>query len=84
MLSTIETYNPNTDEIKLINLNTYHESLVNSTKNVDTTVAELNTKFIERNNLLYAERTGLYTIAQNVKKRQKFIWSNLTRIFYNQ
>lgn len=74
LLSTIESYNPNTDEIKLTNLNTYHTTLVNSTKDIDTTEAELNTKFIERNNLLYADGTGLYTIAQNVKKYVKSLY----------
>lgn len=74
LISTIETYNPNTDEIKLTNLNTYHTSLVNSTKDVDTAEAELNTKFIERNNLLYTEGIGLYTIAQNVKKYVKSLY----------
>lgn len=74
LLSTIETYNPNTEELKKANLTAYHTSLVNNTKDVDQTEAELNAKFIERNNLLYAEGTGLYTIAQNVKKYVKSLY----------
>ena len=54
--------------MKLTNLNTCKDSLVSSTKSVDQTEAELNQKIIERDQLLYADGTGLYTIAQNVKK----------------
>lgn len=74
LLSTIPAYNPNEDELKLINLNTYKDSLVSATQSVDQTEAELNTKLIERDNLLYADGTGLYTIAQNVKKYVKSLY----------
>ena len=67
-------YNPNEDELKLINLNTYKDSLVSATQSVDQTEAELNTKLIERDNLLYADGTGLYSIAQNVKKYVKSLY----------
>ena len=74
LLATIPTYTPNEDELKLTNLNTYQTSLVSSTQVVDQTEAELNTKLIERDQLLYADGTGLYTIAQNVKKYVKSIY----------
>ena len=74
LLSTIPTYNPNEDDLKLANLNTYKDSLVSSTQSVDQTEAELNTKLIERDQLLYADGTGLYTIAQNVKKYVKSLY----------
>ena len=74
LLATIPTYTPNEDELKLTNLNTYQTSLVSSTQAVDQTEAELNTKLIERDQLLYADGTGLYTIAQNVKKYVKSIY----------
>ncbi len=74
LLSTIPAYNPNEDELKLINLNTYKDSLVSATQSVDQTEAELNTKLIERDNLLYADGTGLYSIAQNVKKYVKSLY----------
>lgn len=74
LLSTIPSYNPNIEDLKLTNLNTYNTSLVDSTKVVDQTEAELNTKLIDRNNILYAENTGLYTIAQNVKKYVKSVY----------
>ena len=87
LLATISTYNPNLEELKLVNLTTYHTTLVESTKNVDITEAELNTKLIERNKILYKNRIGLYTIAQNVKKYVKSIYgatspeySNISKI----
>ena len=74
LLATISTYNPNEDDLKLTNLTTYQESLVSSTQSVDQTEAELNAKIIERDQILYADGTGLYTIAQNVKKYVKSLY----------
>ena len=74
LLSTIPSYAPNEDELKLTNLNTFQTSLVSSTQAVDQTEAELNNKLIERDQLLYADGTGLYTIAQNVKKYVKSLY----------
>ena len=74
LLSTIPAYNPNEDELKLINLNTYKDSLVSSTQSVDQTEAEFNNKLIGRDQVLYAEETGLYSIAQNVKKYVKSLY----------
>lgn len=74
LLGTIPTYTPNEDDLKLANLNTYKESLMSATQSVDKTEAELNNKIIERNQILYADGTGLYTIAQNVKKYVKSVY----------
>ena len=74
MLSTIPSYNPNEDDLKLINLNTYKDSLVSSTQAVDQSEAELNNKLIERDNILYSDGTGLYSIAQSVKKYVKSLY----------
>ncbi len=74
LLATIPSYTPNEDDLKLTNLNTYQTSLVSSTQAVDQTEAELNNKLIERDQLLYADGTGLYDIAQNVKKYVKSIY----------
>ena len=74
LLGTITEYNPNEDELKLTNLTTYHASLMSSTQAVDQTEAELNAKLIERDQLLYADGTGLYSIAQNVKKYVKSLY----------
>ena len=74
LLSTISAYNPNEDELKLTNLTTFQTSLVSSTQAVDQTEAQLNNKLIERDQILYADGTGLYSIAQNVKKYVKSIY----------
>ena len=74
LLATIPTYAPNEDDLKLVNLNTYKDTLVSSTQAVDQTEAELNLKLIERDNILYADGTGIYSIAQNVKKYVKSIY----------
>ncbi len=74
LLGTISAYNPNEDDLTFANLNTYKESLMSATQSVDQTEAELNNKLIERDQILYADGTGLYTIAQNVKKYVKSIY----------
>ncbi|MGR7814338.1 hypothetical protein [Lacinutrix undariae] len=74
LLTSIESYNPNIEELKTSQLTTYLDKLVLNTKDVDHTVAQLNAKLISRNNLLYADNTGLYTIAQNVKKYVKSLY----------
>lgn len=74
LLTTVASYNPNIEELKLANLILYHTSLVESTKKVDQTEAALNAKLIERNNILYKSETSLHTIAQNVKKYVKSVY----------
>jgi hypothetical protein len=74
LLGTITEYNPNEDDLKLTNLETYKNLLVSSTQSVDQTEAELNNKLIERDQILYADGTGLYSIAQNVKKYVKSLY----------
>lgn len=74
LLATIPNYSPNEDELKLANLTIYHASLMSSTQTVDQTEAELNAKLIERDQILYADGTGLYSIAQNVKKYVKSVY----------
>ena len=83
LLGTIPTYNPNEDDLKLTNLETYKNSLVSSTQSVDQTEAELNNKLIERDQLLYADGTGLYSIAQNVKKYVKSLYGATSTEYSN-
>ena len=83
LLSTIPAYNPNEDDLKLTNLETYKNSLVSSTQSVDQTEAELNNKLIERDNILYTEGTGLYSIAQNVKKYVKSLYGATSTEYAN-
>lgn len=74
LLATIPSYTPNEDDLKLENLSTYQQSLMSATQTVDQTEAELNSKLIERDQLLYSDGTGLYDIAQNVKKYVKSLY----------
>ena len=83
LLSTIPSYTPNEDDLKLSNLTTFQTSLVSSTQVVDQTEAELNNKLIERDQLLYADGTGLYTIAQNVKKYVKSLYGATSSEYAN-
>lgn len=83
LLATIPEYTPNEDDLKLPNLIPYQESLVSATKPVDQTEAELNVKLIERDQILYAEETGLYTIAQNVKKYVKGLYGATSPEYLN-
>lgn len=83
LLSTIPTYSPNEDNLKPVNLNTYKDSLLSSTQAVDQTEAELNNKLIERDNILYADGTGLYSIAQNVKKYVKSLYGATSTEYAN-
>ncbi|WP_267406417.1 MULTISPECIES: hypothetical protein [unclassified Chryseobacterium] len=74
LLSTLPAYAPNEDNIKLQNLNTYHDSLQATTFAVDQTESELNTKIIERDKILYAEETGVYAISLKIKKYVKSLY----------
>lgn len=83
LLGTITEYNPNEDDLKLTNLETYKNLLVSSTQSVDQTEAELNNKLIERDQILYADGTGLYSIAQNVKKYVKSLYGATSTEYSN-
>lgn len=74
LLETIPTYTPNEDDLKIPSLTTYQQSLVAATQPVDQTEATLKVKMIGRDTLLYADGTGLYDTAQNVKKYVKSIY----------
>ena len=83
LLATIPAYTPNDEDLMLENLTTYHRSLVSTTQPVDQTEAELKVKLIERNQILYTEGTGLYDIAQNVKKYVKSIYGGTSPEYAN-
>lgn len=74
IISSIPEYDPNEEELKVTTLTAYKDTLMSSTLAVDQTVAELNNQFIQRNELFYKEDTGLYSIAQNVKKYVKSVY----------
>lgn len=83
LLETIPNYNPDDNDLKISSLKAYHSSMISSTNAVDQTEAALNTKLIERDKILYAENTGLYAIAQNVKKYVKSLYGATSPEFTN-
>ncbi len=83
ILSTIGSYTPNSEELKFENLSSYHANLVSTTQAVNQTEAVFNTKLIERDTKLYADNTGLYSIAQNVKKYVKSVYGASSQEFSN-
>lgn len=83
LLATLPGYTPNEEDLKLNNLTTYHASLMSATQAVDQTEAELNTKLIERDKILYADGTGLYTITQNIKKYVKSLYGAISPEYTN-
>ncbi|MBW7675060.1 hypothetical protein [Chryseobacterium chendengshani] len=83
LLATLPGYTPNEEDLQLNNLTTYHASLLSTTLAVDQTESELNTKMIERDKILYTEETGLYTIAQNVKKYVKSLYGATSPEYLN-
>ena len=74
LLSTLPEYQPNEEELTVAKLTDYNNTLLSSTLPVDQTLAEFKNQLIQRNNLFYKEDTGLYSIAQNVKKYVKSVY----------
>lgn len=74
LLATIPTYTPNTEDLQLPTLTTYHTQLVSTTQTVDQAEAALNKALMARDEVLYADIIGLYAIAQNVKKYVKSLY----------
>lgn len=83
LLSTIPEYTPNEDDLKVPSLITYKDALVNATKPVDQTEAVFKQKLLERNEILYAEATGLFDLAQNVKKYVKSVYGGDSPEYFN-
>ncbi|TYB72679.1 hypothetical protein ES676_10935 [Bizionia saleffrena] len=78
LLTSVPSYTPNVAELTITSLNEYYEALITSTQKVDQTEAEFNAKLIERNSILYADSTGVYAIAQNVKKYVKSVYGAIS------
>lgn len=74
ILEALPNYKPNEEDLKIANLTIFHKALEDTTKAVDQTEAALNNQFISRNKLFYTEETGLYSIAQDVKKYVKSVY----------
>lgn len=68
------TYAPNEVDLQVATLTTFHSNLkATNTAVINATTAISNAR-IARNNILYADKTGLYDIAQEVKKYVKSVF----------
>jgi len=67
LLTSVELYNPNEEELKVTSLTALYEDL--KTKNMDVVTAsiQLSNARISRNDILYKENTGLVDIAYDTK-----------------
>lgn len=74
LLETFPSYTPNEDPLKIANLKTYYDTLMSATQAVNQTESELNNQMIDRDKLLYANDTGMYSISQDVKKYVKSLY----------
>ena len=83
LLESIPAYTPNEDDLKVPSLTAYHQSLVDATQPVDQTEAALKVKMIERDALLYTDGTGIYDIAQKVKKYVKSVYGGDSPEYFN-
>lgn len=83
LLATLPDYNPNEEDLSLTNLTAYQNTLLSTTQAVDQTEAQLNSKFIERDKILYTPETGLYDIVQYVKKYVKSVYGPVAPEYAN-
>lgn len=81
LLETLPSYAPNEENLKIVNLSTYHQALKLATLAVDQTESQLNTKMIERDKILYEEETGVYDISQKIKKYVKSAYGATSQEF---
>ena len=74
LLDTSETYNPNETELQIGALQAYSTSLKNTNNSVINSTTPLSNKRITRDEVLYAEGTGLVDLASLVKKYVKSLY----------
>ncbi|MFH0895092.1 MAG: hypothetical protein V2A54_11720, partial [Bacteroidota bacterium] len=68
-------YVPNENDLKTAQLNTYLNALKTTNSAVITTYANYCTALNNRDNMLYAKKTGLVDITMDVKKYVKSVFS---------
>jgi regulator of RNase E activity RraA len=74
LVSSIPSYTPNEAELTTASLTTFHASLQTANTNVINAEVTYSNARISRDNVLYAENTGLVDIASDVKKYVKAIF----------
>ena len=83
LVSSVPSYTPNETELTTASLTTFHTNLKTANTNVINAEVAYSNARISRNNILYAENTGLVEIALEVKKYVKAIFGT-TSPQYNQ
>ena len=74
LVSSIPSYTPNEAELTTASLTTFHNNLQTANTNVINAEVAYSNARISRDNLLYAENTGLVNVASDVKKYVKAIF----------
>lgn len=68
------TYTPNEVDLQVVTLTAFHNNLKTTNTAVINATTAISNARIARNNILYAPKTGLYDIAQEVKKYVKLVF----------
>lgn len=68
------TYTPNEMDLQVATLTIFHNNLKATNTAVINATTSISNARITRNNILYADKTGLYDIAQEVKKYVKSVF----------
>lgn len=68
------TYAPNEVDLQVVTLTAFHNNLKTTNTAVINATTAISNARIARNNILYAPKTGLYDIAQEVKKYVKSVF----------
>ncbi|MGS2764080.1 hypothetical protein [Sinomicrobium sp. M5D2P9] len=76
LIQTVDNYGPNEEELQKKNLDKLLADMHNATAEVDRSEAALNKALRHRNQLLYGKNTGLYDLAQNVKKYVRSVYGS--------
>ena len=74
LLASESNYIPNETDLQLVTLNSLLSNMQTANTNVSNSYVEISNSRIERNKILYAENTGLYDTAMEVKKYVKSIY----------
>ena len=74
LLASISEYAPNEEELSIPGLNTFHDTLKAKNADAVATISPLSNARIARNELLYAEKTGLFDTVKDAKAYVKSVY----------
>ena len=74
LLRAEPSYSPNETDLKITSLDTYYNNLQTTNNAVSGSYTSVSNSRIERDKTLYSEKTGLYDVAQEVKKYVKSVF----------